>query len=130
VRHDIDVYLQGLNAKLKADGGTRPWTRVDIYSANAITGQIFGQGGGDEARRSEFLSRLFKKCGKSKGQDVFDDVSEFDDPDSPTTLSKAFRYGKAIGVGKGNAVLDAGSFTNRPSGIQQVISFQGHRPRI
>src|SRR5215207_9702489 len=27
VRHDIDVYLEGLNARLKADGGTRPWTR-------------------------------------------------------------------------------------------------------
>ena len=40
----------------------------------------------------------------------FDDLSEFDDPDAPTTMSKTFPYGKAIGIGKGNAVLDAGSF--------------------
>src|SRR3954454_23464829 len=43
VRHDIDVYLAGINARLKAEGGTRTWTRVDIYAANAITGQLFGQ---------------------------------------------------------------------------------------
>ena len=67
VRHDIDVYLEGLNARLKVDGGTRPWTRVDIFSANAITGQIFGQGGGDEARRSELLSSLRKRYGKANG---------------------------------------------------------------
>ena len=91
VRHDIDVYLEGLNAKLKADGGKRPWTRVDIYAANAITGQIFGQGGGDEARRSEYLSTLQKRYGKAKGLDLFDDFTEFDDPDSPTTISKTFK---------------------------------------
>ena len=40
----------------------RPWTSrarrsraCDIYSVNALAGQIFGQGGGDEARRSELL---------------------------------------------------------------------------
>jgi acyl-homoserine lactone acylase PvdQ len=110
VRHDIDVYLEGLNAKLAADGGTRPWTRVDIYASNAITGQIFGQGGGDEARRSEYLATLQKRYGKAKGLALFDDLSEFDDPDSPTTLTKRFKYGRQLGIGKGNAVLDPGSF--------------------
>jgi acyl-homoserine lactone acylase PvdQ len=127
VRHDIDVYLEGLNAKLKADGGTRPWTRVDIYAANAITGQIFGQGGGDEARRSEYLSTLQKRYGKAKGQDLFDDFSEFDDPDSPNTMSKAFPYGNRIGVGKGNAVLDAGSF--KPVGPKRLARAASAHPR-
>ncbi len=127
VRHDIDVYLEGLNARLKVDGGTRPWTRVDIYSANAITGQIFGQGGGDEARRSELLSSLFKRYGKANGQDIFDDLSAFDDPDSPSTMSKRFPYGKAIGVGKGNAVLDAGSF--KPTGPKGLARAASAHPR-
>src|SRR4051812_16462457 len=123
VRHDIDVYLEGLNARLKVDGGTRPWTRVDIYAANAITGQIFGQGGGDEARRSEFLSTLRKRYGAKQGQGVFDDLSEFDDPDAPSTMSKAFPYGKAIGIGKGNAVLDAGSLKLvGPKGLARAAS--------
>jgi acyl-homoserine lactone acylase PvdQ len=127
VRHDIDVYLQGLNARLKADGGTRPWTRVDIYAANAITGQIFGQGGGDEARRSEFLSTLRKRYGAGKGQGIFDDLSEFDDPDSPSTMTKAFPYGKAIGIGKGNAVLDAGSL--KPVGPRGLARAASAHPR-
>ena len=57
VLHDVDVYLQGINARLKAEGSAaKPWTRVDVFAANAIIGEIFGEGGGDEARRSEFLS--------------------------------------------------------------------------
>src|SRR4051812_3644114 len=127
VRHDIDVYLQGLNARLKVDGGTRPWTRVDIYAANAITGQIFGQGGGDEARRSEFLSTLRKRYGAKKGQARFDDFSEFDDPDAPTTISKTFKYGKRIGVGKGNTVLDPGSL--KPVGPRGLARAASAHPR-
>ena len=127
VRHDIDVYLEGLNAKLKADGGTRPWTRVDIYASNAITGQIFGQGGGDEARRSEYLATLQKRYGKAKGQAMFDDFTEFDDPDSPATISKTFKYGKTIGIGKGNAVLDPGSF--KPVGPKGLARAACAHPR-
>ena len=55
--HDVDVYLQGINARLKAEGSAaKPWRRADIFAANAIIGEIFGEGGGDEALRSEFLS--------------------------------------------------------------------------
>jgi acyl-homoserine lactone acylase PvdQ len=123
VRHDIDVYLEGINARLGAD---RPWTRVDVYAANAITGQIFGEGGGDEARRSEFLSRLIKRHGRTRALRLFDRLSEFDDPRSPTTLSKRFRYGRAIGIGRGNAVLDAGSF--KPVGPKGLATASA-RPR-
>ncbi len=98
VRHDIDVYLQGVNAKL---GGDRPWTRVDVYASNAIIGQIFGEGGGDEARRSEFFDRLRDRFGRTRGQQIFDDLAEFDDPDSPTTISRTFRYGRAERSGRG-----------------------------
>ena len=127
VRHDIDLYLEGLNARLKVDGGTRPWTRVDIYSANAITGQIFGQGGGDEARRAEFLDRLRDRYGRTRAQQYFDDLSEFDDPDSPATLSKTFRYGRARGAGAGNVVLDAGSF--KPTGPRGLGRAASAHPR-
>ena len=40
---------------------------MDVFAANAITGEIFGEGGGDEARRSEFLSGLRKQYGKRRG---------------------------------------------------------------
>ncbi len=107
--HDIDVYVAGVNARLKAEKSSqKPWTRVDVIGANALVGQIFGQGGGDEARRSELLSGLLKRLGKSKGQKAFDDLSERADPDSPATISKAFPYG-AFKSDRGNAVLADGS---------------------
>jgi acyl-homoserine lactone acylase PvdQ len=121
--HDVDVYLEGINARLKAEGGTRPWTRVDVFSANAVIGEIFGEGGGDEPRRSEFLSSLRKQYGNAKAQRIFDDVSEFDDPDSQATMTRTVRYGKAIGVGRGNAVLDAGSYApTGPKGLASASS--------
>ncbi|WP_196807346.1 penicillin acylase family protein [Candidatus Solirubrobacter pratensis] len=87
VLHDIDVYVQGLNARLRAEkSGQKPWTRVDVIGANALV----GQGGGDEARRSEFLSTLRNRLGAAKAGKVFGDLTEFDDPDSPVTIEKSF----------------------------------------
>src|SRR4051794_31034567 len=43
--HDIDVYVTGINDRLKVDKSSeKPWTRVDVYAVNALVGQIFGQG--------------------------------------------------------------------------------------
>src|SRR3954464_11949163 len=37
ILHDIDVYVAGINARLKAENsGQEPWTRVDVYSINAL----------------------------------------------------------------------------------------------
>ena len=112
VRHDIDVYLQGVNARSWAATGRGPASTSTPRTRSSA--QIFGQGGGDEARRSEFFDRLRDRFGRTRGQQIFDDLSEFDDPDSPTTISRTFRYGRANGPGAGNVVLDAGSF--KPTG--------------
>jgi acyl-homoserine lactone acylase PvdQ len=119
--HDIDVYVAGLNARSKAEKSTqKPWTRVDVIGANALVGQIFGQGGGDEARRSELLSGLRKRLGTAKGQKAFDDLSERSDADSPTTISKAFPYGASTSDA-GNAVLDDGSLQlSGPAGLART----------
>ena len=122
VLHDVDVYLQGVNARLKAEGSAaKPWRRADIFAANAIIGEIFGEGGGDEARRSEFLSSLRKEYGTARGNRMFDDFSEFDDRDAPSTMTRTFRYGTKNLNGRGNAVLDAGSFKpTGPSGLARA----------
>jgi acyl-homoserine lactone acylase PvdQ len=108
--HDIDVYVQGINARLKVEKSSqKPWTRVDVYSINALAGQIFGQGGGDESRRSELLSGLTKRLGAAPAKTIFDDLSEHMDEDTPTTITKRFPYEQVPSSSAGNAIIDAGS---------------------
>jgi acyl-homoserine lactone acylase PvdQ len=105
--HDIDVYVAGVNARLKFEKSTaKPFTRVDIYSVNALAGQIFGQGGGDEARRSMLLSGLTKRLGAAQAKRLFDDLSEHDDLDTPVTVTKRFPYEAVPAKATGNVVLD------------------------
>jgi acyl-homoserine lactone acylase PvdQ len=122
--HDVDVYVDGLNARLKAESSTqRAFTRADVFALNALAGQIFGQGGGDEARRSELLSSLRKKLGTAKAKKAWNDATEFNDPSSPTTISKKFAYGKIPANAKGSVALDAGSF--KPTGPSKLARTAG-----
>jgi acyl-homoserine lactone acylase PvdQ len=90
---------------------------VDIYAANAVAGQLFGRGGGDEARRSELLSGFTARLGESAGNQLFDDLSEHNDPDTPTTQTRSAPYEPipAGGDRSGNAILDNGSFQAVPA---------------
>lgn len=111
--HDVDTYVAGLNARLKHEKSKqKPYTRVDVYSATALAGQLFGQGGGDEVRRSELFDGLRKRLGEATAQQVFDDVSEHLDADTPVTISKSFPYENIPATKSGNAVIDDGSLTN------------------
>ena len=87
----------------------KPWTRVDVYSINALAGQIFGQGGGDEVRRSQLLDALNKRLGATQGKTVFNDLSEHMDQDTPLTIQKNFPYEQIPSSSAGNAVIDDGS---------------------
>lgn len=108
--HDIDVYVQGVNARMRADKSKqKPFTRVDVYSVNALAGQIFGQGGGDEVRRSQLLDGLRSRLGAGPAQSVFDDLSEHVDQDTPVTIDKSFPYEGVPKSSTGNAVIDNGS---------------------
>lgn len=120
--HDTDVYVAGINARLRAeDAKVAPWTRVDVFAVNALAGQIFGQGGGDEARRSMLLDGLRKQLGAATGLRVFDDLTEHADADTPTTISRSFRYEEGRGgPGAGNAVIDNGSL--KPGALRNVAA--------
>jgi acyl-homoserine lactone acylase PvdQ len=110
---DIDTYVAGVNARRKFEKSKeKRFTRVDVYAATALAGQLFGQGGGDEVRRSQLLDGLRKRVGAAQAQQVFDDVSEHQDADTPVTIDKSFPY-EDIPAGKsGNAIIDAGSVAN------------------
>ena len=108
--HDVDVFIQGVNARLRAEKSTaKPFTRVDIFAVNALVGQIFGEGGGGEASRSQFLGALRKRLGSNKGDRLFDDLSEHRDADTPATINRTFDYAKVPKDRPGSVILAPGS---------------------
>ena len=114
--HDIDVYISGINDYIAANGlPDQPWTRNDVFAVNALKGQFLGQGGGDEARRSQFLGGLQQRLGKNKGMSVFNDLRQFKNPELPTSVDGRFPYGNIPEKAKGSVVLDPGSFTATPA---------------
>jgi acyl-homoserine lactone acylase PvdQ len=107
---DVDEYVKGMNARLTFEGSSaRPYTRVDVYSLNALAGQIFGQGGGDETRSAMLLSGLQSKLGSATGHRVWSQLTEHADDDTPVTIAKRFPYEAIPAHPTGNAIVDNGS---------------------
>jgi acyl-homoserine lactone acylase PvdQ len=104
---DIQSYVDGINALNGA--ATTPWTQNDVLAVGSLIGAILGRGGGDEARRSELLSALDQRLGQRDGQRLWDDLREVQDPETPVTLDRRFRYGGEAKQQRGNAVIDDGS---------------------
>jgi acyl-homoserine lactone acylase PvdQ len=118
ILHDIDVYVNGINAYLKSINSPQaPFTRNDIYAFNALKDQFFGEGGGDEARRSEFLGALEGRLGVEKGYSVFGDLRQNLNAGSPTTVDGTFDYEHAPSApgSPGSVVLNPNSFTAAPA---------------
>jgi acyl-homoserine lactone acylase PvdQ len=107
---DIDNYLEGINdARSLAGVPGPPWTRNDVAAVASLIGARFGKGGGDEARRAQFLSALQQRLGDGAGRKVFNDLREQNDPEAPVTVPGRFKL--PSGDGRGNAVVDAGSIS-------------------
>jgi acyl-homoserine lactone acylase PvdQ len=109
---DIDAFVAGVNGFIQKSGLQIPaWNRNDFVASAALIGGIFGVAGGDEVRRSEYLSALQTKMGGAEGRQVWDNLRQVKDLDSPTTLPGTFSYGEAAGSAlPGNDVVDDGSF--------------------
>jgi len=111
ILRDVDAYTAGINAYLKVhQPGVKPWTRNDTIAAAALLGAQYGTGGGDEARRAELLADLTDRLGPTKGRQVWDDLREQQDPETPVTAARSFPYGHNTSEA-GNVLLDAGSLT-------------------
>ena len=124
---DIDAFLVGLNSyNRKAGLPIEPWTRNDVLAVSTVIAARFGAGGGDEARRASFLSALRTKLGATKGDEVFNDLSELDDPEAPVSAPGSFPYGQRALGGAGSVVLDDGSvqapaISVRPDSMSNAI---------
>jgi acyl-homoserine lactone acylase PvdQ len=117
VLHNIDVYVAGINAWYKAQGrpASPPWNRNDVYATNAVAGQLFGRGGGNEVNSSMLLSALQGRLGAKRGTLLWNDLRERNDPEARVTVDGNFPYDPAPEhLGPGNAVIDNGSFQRTP----------------
>jgi acyl-homoserine lactone acylase PvdQ len=112
VLHDIDVYLQGINAYLKATHSLdAPFTRTDIYAFDALKDQFVGEGGGAQAPRAEFLSALIGRFGATKGRAIWNDLRESNDPEAPVSVPGQVQLQPPPASTRGNVLLDAGSLS-------------------
>jgi acyl-homoserine lactone acylase PvdQ len=116
VLRDIDTYISGINAYLSATHSPNaPWTRNDVYAVNALKGQFLGQGGGREALNSQFLNGLQQHLGRGRGMAAFNDLRQFKNPRSVTSVGGTFPYGHIPKKHPGSVVLDHNSFTPTPA---------------
>ena len=114
VLRDLQDWVDGINAyeaSSQQAGPKLPHAKLaDAIAGFAFIGSIFGNGGGGEVANSDFLARLRARLGAKAGTKVFRDLREVNDPEAPTTISKAFPYdGVPKGPTPGAMVIDPGS---------------------
>src|SRR3954471_15629903 len=113
VLHDIDTFVSGINARYKKDGvKAAKWGRNDVYALDALKGQFVGQGGGDEARRTQFYSSLVNSLGSTRGRQVFNDLRQHNDPEMPASIDGNFPYETipASPQASANVIIDPDSY--------------------
>ncbi len=114
ILRDLQAYADGVTAGFRQIGSSEaPWTVNDAIAVTAFIGSIFGNGGGDEVRNSEFLARLRAQLGRSRGSQAFVDVMAADDPEAPVTMNRRVVYGRSGGaVPRGSLLVDPGSIAS------------------
>ena len=112
----IDAYVAGINAQYKRAGlPLTPWTRNDVVAVGGLMGAVFGSGGGQEVRRSQFLAMLQTKLGAEMGRRVWEDLRQRDDPEARVAVPGRFERTVRQVSEVGNVVVDAASFA--PAGL-------------
>ena len=121
ILQDLEDYAAGVTQGVPES--MRPWTVNDAIAVNAFIGSIFGNGGGDEVRNSDFLAKLRTALGSKRAAGAFEDLMEADDGDAPTTTARKFRYGSSSGYPTpGSPVVDPGTTEALPDTPRQLAS--------
>jgi acyl-homoserine lactone acylase PvdQ len=134
VLHDIDVYLQGINAYLAAHDHTLGpfsnvpnFTRTDIYAFNALKDQFVGEGGGQQAVNGEFLASLQQRLGATKGMEVWNDLREAHDPEAPVSVPGKVEFQPPPKSLSGNVMLAPNTLSSSATDALDVQrDFKGH----
>ena len=127
VLKDIDLYLQGINAYRAAHNQTPAFTRNDIYALNAVKDQFVGEGGGNQALNSVFLSALERKLGAKRGFSVWNDLREAYDPEAPASVPGHVQFQPRPKSLSGNVLLAPGSLSAAASdALATQDRYRGH----
>jgi acyl-homoserine lactone acylase PvdQ len=103
----VDAYVAGINAEYRKAGlPVAPWTRNDVVAVGGLIGAVFGAGGGDEVRRSQFLDLLQRKLGHEAGRQVWEDLRQRDDAEANVAVPGGFANGSHASSEVGNVVVD------------------------
>ena len=113
ILRDFQLYIDGINAYYRKTHNTaKPWTREDVVAVTSLIGAVFGKGGGNEVRSSQFLAALEQRLGSDAGLRVWRDLKEVNDPEAPTTVRHRFNYhGSPSGPTPGSPLVDPGSLS-------------------
>jgi acyl-homoserine lactone acylase PvdQ len=122
---DGNEFVAGINAYIKAALlnpnllpaeygalGKQPteWKPTDVIAETSLVSGVFGKGGGAEVRSALALEAFEKRFGRSAGRTAWKNFREHNDPEAPTTVSKAFPYETGSPFSKrGLAMPDPGS---------------------
>jgi acyl-homoserine lactone acylase PvdQ len=134
LRQDVQSYVAGVNryisetaldtTKLPAEyasigrpEGPEPWRATDVVATAAVTGVLFGGGGGGEVASAQVLQIWQERFGRARGTRLWRQFGGLDDPEAPTTVrGRRFEYQTAPRQANraANAIPDAGSVTAEP----------------
>ena len=118
----VDAYVAGINAQYRSTGlPLRRWTRNDVVAVGALVGAVFGAGGGDEVRRSQFLDALQRRLGQEQGRRVWEDLRQRDDPEARVAVSGTTRFRSVVSE-IGNTVVDETSPVPAPASTRLPMS--------
>jgi acyl-homoserine lactone acylase PvdQ len=118
----VDAYVAGINAQYRTTGlPLRRWTRNDVVAVAALVGSVFGAGGGDEVRRSQFLDALRRRLGQEQGRRVWEDLRQRDDPEARVAVPGTTRF-RAVVSEIGNTVVDESSPVASPVSTRLPMS--------
>jgi acyl-homoserine lactone acylase PvdQ len=120
VLRDFEDWVDGINAyyqrNVAPSSRPAPWTIDDAIAVFSFIGSIFGHGGGDEVVNSDLLASLQAHLGRARGQAVFRDLREVNDPEAPVSIPGYFPYEQVpTGPTPGSLVIDPGSIINDAS---------------